>query len=255
MILDRFSLNGRVALITGGRRGIGRAIALAYEEAGTDIALCDIVIEDGTLKSVAQEIESLGRKVIIQKTDTSKKKDVELLVEKVIKELGTIDILVNNAGIIIRSPILEMDERDWDRLFEVDLKGYFLCAQAVGKRMIQRRKGVIINIASQFAFKVSPAMGPYAIVKAGVVMLTRALAQELGPYGIRTNAIAPSMVRTEFSYQSWNDPENLKRIEASIPIGRIAETDDLIGAALLLASEAGQYITGHTLVVDGGILS
>ncbi len=255
MVLDRFSLSGKVALVTGGRRGIGRTIALAYAEAGADIALCDIVLEDGALKGVAKEIESFGRRAMIQQADTSKKKDVEILVDNVIKEFGAIDILVNNAGIILRSTILEMDEKDWDRLFEVDLKGYFLCAQAVGKRMIERREGVIINIASQFAFKVSPMMGPYAIVKAGVVMLTRALAQELGPYGIRANAIAPSMVRTEFSRQSWSDPENLKKIEASIPIGRVAETDDLIGAALLLASDAGRYITGHTLVVDGGILA
>ncbi len=255
MVLDRFSLSGKVALVTGGRRGIGRTIALAYAEAGADIALCDIVLEDGALKGVAKEIEGFGRRAMIQQADTSKKKDVEILVDNVIKEFGAIDILVNNAGIILRSTILEMDEKDWDRLFEVDLKGYFLCAQAVGKRMIERRKGVIINIASQYAFKVGPKMGPYAIVKAGVVMLTRALAQELGPYGIRANAIAPSMVRTEFSRQSWSDPENLRKIEASIPIGRVAETDDLIGAALLLASDASSYITGHTLVVDGGILT
>lgn len=255
MDFNRFSLNGKVALITGGRRGIGRDIALAYAEAGADIALCDIVIEDGALESVAREIEGFGRKALIQQADTSKKREVETLVEKVIKEFGAIDILVNNAGIIIRSPIIDMDEKDWDRLFEVDLKGYFLCAQAVGKRMIARRKGVIINLASQYAFKVSPGMGPYAIVKAGVVMLTRALAQELGPYGIRANAIAPSMVKTEFSRQSWSDQENLKKIETSIPLGRVAETDDLIGAALLLASDASRYITGHTLVVDGGILA
>jgi len=255
MNLNRFSLNGKVALITGGRRGIGKTIALAFAEAGADIAICDIVIEDGELKNVAHEIETFGRKVMIQKTDTSKKSEVENLVEEITKKFGAIDILVNNAGIIIRSPILKMAEHDWDRLFEIDLKGYFLCAQAVGRRMVERRNGVIINIASQYAFKVSPEMGPYAVVKAGVVMLTRALAQELGPYGIRVNAIAPSMVRTEFSRQSWSDPENLKKIEASIPIGRVAETDDLVGAALLLASDASQYITGHTIVIDGGILA
>lgn len=255
MSSNRFSLNGRIALITGGRRGIGKTIALAFADAGADIAICDIITDDGALSNVAIEIERIGRRVMIQKTDTSKKQEVESFVEKVIEQFGKVDILVNNAGIIIKSPILEMPESAWDRLFEVDLKGYFLCAQAVGKRMIQQRNGVIINIASQYAFKVTPGMGPYAMVKAAVVMLTRALAQELGPYGIRANAIAPSLVKTEFSRPSWENPEDLKRIEASIPLGRVAETDDLIGAALLLASDAGKYITGHTLVVDGGILA
>jgi NAD(P)-dependent dehydrogenase (short-subunit alcohol dehydrogenase family) len=173
----------------------------------------------------------------------------------VIDQYGSIDILVNNAGILITSSILEISEKDWDRLLGVDLKGYFLCAQMVGKKMVERKRGCIINIASQYAFKVAPGMGPYSVAKAGVVMLTRVLAKELGSFGIRANTIAPAMVKTEFSRTGWSDPSSLKRIETSIPLGRVAETTDLVGAALLLASDASSYITGHTILVDGGALA
>jgi 2-deoxy-D-gluconate 3-dehydrogenase len=177
------------------------------------------------------------------------------MVQEVIDQYGRIDILVNNAGIILRSPILDLPEKDWDRLFAIDLKGYFLCAQAVGRRMIEQKKGVIINLASQFAYKTAPGFGAYSVAKAGVVMLTRVLAQEWGKYGIRTNTLAPAMVRTEFSRDTWSNEANLKQIEASLPLGRVAETTDLVGSALLLASDASSYITGHTIVLDGGALA
>jgi len=148
-----------------------------------------------------------------------------------------------------------MSEKDWDRLLDVDLKGYFLCAQAVGRGMVERKKGIIINISSQFAFKVTAGMGAYSVAKAGVVMLTRVLAHELGRFGIRTNTVAPAMVRTEFSRQTWSNPEALQQVEASLPLGRVAETTDLVGAVLLLASDASSYITGHTILVDGGALA
>jgi len=173
----------------------------------------------------------------------------------VIDHYGRIDILLNNAGIIIKSPILDVAEKDWDRLFAVDLKGYFLCAQAVGKRMIERKKGVIINLASQWAYKTAPGFGAYSIAKAGVVMLTRVLAREWGQFGIRANTLAPAMVITDFSKDTWTNPAALKQIEASLPLGRAAETKDLVGAALLLASDASSYVTGHTLVLDGGALA
>ena len=250
-----FSLTDKVALVTGSRQGIGRTIALAFAEAGADVAVCDLVADDGQLQAVAQEIQKLGRRALTVKADTSQKTDVDHLVQKVMDEYGRIDILLNNAGILIRSSILDMSEKDWDKLFNVDLKGYFLCAQAVGKKMVERKKGVIINITSQYAYKVTPGMGPYATVKTGIVMLTRGLAQELGKFGIRANAIAPSIVKTDFSRPSWSDPQNLRQIEASIPLGRIAETSDLVGAALFLASDASSYITGHTILVDGGTLA
>jgi NAD(P)-dependent dehydrogenase (short-subunit alcohol dehydrogenase family) len=255
MSIPNLSLAGEVALVTGSRRGIGKTIALAFAQAGADVAVCDIVIDDGQLVGVAEEIQRLGRRSLAIQVNTSKKKDVDHLVQKIVDQFGVIDILVNNAGIIIKSPLLDMPENDWDRLMSVDLKGYYLCSQAVGKRMIQQKRGKMINIASQYAFKVTPGMGVYSIAKAGVVMLTRVLAQELGSYGIRANTIAPCLVRTEFSRPSWSDPEFLKQVEASIPLGRVAETGDLVGAALFLASEASSFITGHTILVDGGTLA
>jgi len=248
-------LAGEVAIVTGSRRGIGRTIALAFAEAGANVAVCDLVVEDGELQAVAEEIQRLGRRSLAIQADTSKKMDVNNLVRKVVDQFGVIDILVNNAGIMIKSPLLEMPENDWDRLMSVDLKGYYLCSQAVGRRMVEQKKGKIINIASQYAFKVTPGMGVYSIAKAGVVMLTRVLAQELGSYRIRANAIAPCLVKTEFSRPSWSDPEYLKQVEATIPLGRVAETTDLVGAALFLASEASCYVTGHTILVDGGTLA
>jgi NAD(P)-dependent dehydrogenase (short-subunit alcohol dehydrogenase family) len=234
MTMPNFSLVGKVALVTGGRQGIGRTIALALAEAGADLAICDLIVDDGQLQAVAQESQKLGRRAVGIQADTSQKADVDRMVQKVIDQYGEIDILVNNAGIIIRSPILEMSEKDWDRLLDVDLKGYFLCAQAVGKKMVGRRRGVIINIASQFAFKVGAGMGAYSVAKAGVVMLTRVFAHELGKFGIRTNTVAPAMVKTEFSRHSWSNPDGLKQVEVSSPLGRVAETTDLVGAVLLL---------------------
>jgi 2-deoxy-D-gluconate 3-dehydrogenase len=253
--IPNLSLAGEVAIVTGSRRGIGKTIALAFAQAGADVVVCDIVIDDGQLVSVAEEIQRIGRRSLAIKVNTSKKKDVDNLVQKIVDHFGVIDILVNNAGIMIKSPLLDMLENDWDRLMSVDLKGYYLCSQAVGKKMIEQKKGKIINIASQYAFKVTPGMGAYSIAKAGVAMLTRVLAQELGCYGIRANTIAPCLVKTEFSRPSWSDPEFLKQVEASIPLGRVAETEDLVGAALFLASEASSFITGHTILIDGGTLA
>jgi 2-deoxy-D-gluconate 3-dehydrogenase len=153
----------------------------------------------------------------------------------------------------IRALLLELSEDGWDRVIDTDLKGYYLCSQAVGKRMVDQKRGNIINIASIAAIKAAPEMGAYCIAKAGVVMLTRVLAVELAKYNIRVNAIAPYMVKTKFSQPLWSDPGTLKELESEIPLGRLAETSDIIGAVLFLASDASSYITGHTIIVDGGL--
>jgi dehydrogenase/reductase SDR family member 4 len=250
-----YSLAGKVALITGGRRGIGKTIALAFAEAGADVSVCDVIMDDGQLDGVAEEIKRLGRRSLAIQADTSRKTDVDNLVNRVMDELGAIDILVNNAGIGVPGKLVDLKEDEWDRVIDTDLKGYFLCAQAVGKRMIERKQGNILCIASQFAFKAAPGLGVYSIAKAGVVMLTRVLARELGSYGIRANAIAPGLVKTELSRHDWNNPDIRAQREAAIPIGRLAETDDLASIALFLASKASSYITGHTILVDGGELA
>jgi NAD(P)-dependent dehydrogenase (short-subunit alcohol dehydrogenase family) len=251
-VASPFSLAGKVAIITGGRRGIGRAIALALAEAGADVALGDRVIDDGELEAVAAEIKKLKRRSIAVQADITKKAEVDSLVQKTLAELGTIDILVNNAAMNIRAPLLELNEEGWDKVIDTDLKGYYLCSQAAGKVMVKQKRGNIINIASTAAMYTAPEMGAYCIAKAGVVMLTRMLAVELAQYNIRVNAVAPSMVKTKFSQPLWADPKSLKEIEAGIPLGRLAEPADIVGPVLFLASEASAYITGHTLVVDGG---
>jgi dehydrogenase/reductase SDR family protein 4 len=255
MGIPDFSLNGKVAIVTGGRRGIGRTIALAFAEAGADVAVCDRVIEDGQLERVAEEINHLGRCSLAIRADTAKKADVENMISKTAAHFGHIDILLNNAGILIRSPILDLPEEDWDTLMNIDLKGYFLCSQAVGKIMAVQKKGCIINISTQFAFKTGAGFGAYSIAKAGVVMMTRVFARELGPHTVRVNGVAPGMVKTEFSRVTWEDPEALEQMEALLPLGRVAAPDDLVGAILFLASYASGYLTGVTLPVDGGALS
>jgi NAD(P)-dependent dehydrogenase (short-subunit alcohol dehydrogenase family) len=246
------SLEGRVALITGGRRGIGRAIALALAEAGADVALGDRVIDDGQLEKVAAEIKELGRRSLALQADITKKAEVDGLVEKIVAEFGAIDILVNNAAMNIRAPLLELNEEGWDKVIDTDLKGYYLCSQAVGKVMVKQKRGNIINIASTAAMGASPEMGAYCIAKAGVVMLTRVLALELAQYNIRVNAVAPYLVKTRFSQPLWDDAETLKQIESEIPMGRLAEPEDIVGSVLFLASDESAYVTGHTIVVDGG---
>jgi NAD(P)-dependent dehydrogenase (short-subunit alcohol dehydrogenase family) len=246
---------GEVVLVTGGRRGIGKAVALAFAEAGADVAFCYVAREDAELKALVAEIERLGRRALAIHADTSQKSDVENMVQKVMDEFGRIDVLVNNAGIMIKSPLLDLPESDWDKLMNINLKGYYLCAQAVARRMIAQQGGTIINVASQYSFKMTPGMGLYSVAKAGVAMLTRALAQELGKYGIRVNAVAPGLVRTEFSRSSWSNPQILEQCEASLPLGRIAEVADIVGAVLFLASRSSQYVTGHTILADGGALA
>ena len=257
-------LEGKVAIVTGARRGMGRAIALAFAEAGADITVCDVVVEDGEMEAVVEEIKKLGRRSLAVQADISQKTDVDNLVQRVIDEFGVIDILVNNAGRgfgaplldsagrAVRGPVLEHGEEDWDKIMDTNLKGCYLCSHAVGKKMVERRKGNIINIASICAFSSSSY---YSVSKAGNVMLTRVLAKELARYNIRVNAIAPGAVRTEMSRFCWSNPKCLKRDEAAIPLGRYAEPSEIANVALFLASGASSYIVGATIVVDGGLVA
>ena len=255
MSIPGFSLEGKVAIVTGGKRGIGKAIALAFAEAGADVVVCSRRVEDGGLLAVADQIQRLGRRSLAIQADVSEKTDIDNLVQRVVDEFGVIDILVNNAAMNIRVPLLELREDGWDKIMNTDLKGYYLCSQAVGKIMVAQRKGNIINMASRVALKARKNIGAYCIAKAGVVMLTRVLALELGSYNIRVNAIAPSVVKTKFSEVLWDEPEKLKKIEAEVPLGYLAEPSDVVGSALFLASDASSYITGHTIIVDGGQLA
>lgn len=253
MSIPSFSLEGKAAIITGGKQGIGRAIALAFAEAGADVAVCSRVIEDGKLQAVADEIQRSGRRSLAVQADISRKADVDNLVQRAMDEFGSIDILVNNAGKIILKPLLDTPEDEWDEIIDINLKGYYLCSQAAGKIMVEQKSGIIINIGSRIGISAIKNRAAYSIAKAGVLMLTRILALELGEFNIRVNAIAPGVVKTEITRVLWNDPVTLKKVESTIPLGgRWAEPDDIVGAALFLASDASSYITGDTILVDGG---
>ena len=201
-----FSLEGKVAAVTGARRGIGKTIALTFAEAGADVAVCDVVIDDGQLESAADEIRQLGRRSLAVQVDVSKKADVDNFINRVEDELGPIDILVNNAG-LARGPVLiEQTEEQYQEVMDINLKGSYLCAQAVGKRMIERKSGNIINIASGAGIRGFATRNAYNISKAGLIMLTKVLARDLAKHGIRVNALAPTNLKTEFTRGLWENP-------------------------------------------------
>ncbi|MBI4286795.1 MAG: SDR family oxidoreductase [Chloroflexi bacterium] len=245
------SLDKKVAILTGAGRGIGKTIAVRFAEAGADVVVCGRTEAD--LATTADEIRKLGRRSLAVICDTTVKAQVDNLVATTLQEFGTIDILVNNAGIQHFGPLLDYPESDWDKLMNTDLKGYFLCIQAVGRVMVPKKKGNIINLSSNSAAKVYPAFPAYCVAKAGVTMLTRVFAVELGPHNIRVNAIAPSLVRTEMNRHLWSNPDFQKLRISQTPLRRIAEPDDVAGAALYLASDISGFVTGHVVNVDGGI--
>ncbi|MBI4294760.1 MAG: glucose 1-dehydrogenase [Chloroflexi bacterium] len=252
MAIPSFSLEGKVALIAGGSRGIGRAIALGFAEAGADVAVCARNLPD--LEQVAQEVRQRGRRALPIQADVTVKAEVEAMVARMMAELGGLDILVNNAATSYMRPMVELREDGWDRVMNLGLKSYFLCSQAAARVMLEKKKGNIINMSSASAVKADSLLSAYCTAKAGVAMLTRVLAIELGPY-VRVNAIGPGVVRTKFSEAIWSNPELLRQRESRLPLRRIAEPEDIVGPAIFLASDASAYITGQSLYVDGGALA
>ena len=255
MSVNSFSLSGQVALVTGAKRGLGRELALTFAGAGADVAVCTRDLEGGALEAVVNEVKKAGRRSLGVQADTSRKADVDNLVAKVMEEFGRIDILVNNAAVLIKGMILDMPEADWDRHFDVNVKGYYLVSRAVAAKMVERKKGSIINISSDLAFRATPGHAAYCTSKAAIIMLTRALALELGPYGIRVNTVAPGMFRTELSKPNWTNPDFMKFMESVTPLGRIGEPEEMTGAVLYLASSASSYVSGTTILVNGGGLA
>ena len=254
MTIPNLSLDGKVAIITGGSKGIGRAIALTFAEAGADVVVCSRA-QNGELGKVADEIKRMGRRSLAVQADVSKKADVDNLVERAIKEFGAVDILVNNAGTILKTPLVEISEEEWDQIMDTNLKGCHLCSQAVSRRMIDQKKGNIINMASIRSIAAAADRAMYCVSKVGVIMLTRVLALDLARYNIRVNAIAPGWIKTRLNEVVWGNPETLKKVEATIPLGHMGEPKDIAGTALFLASDASSYITGQTIIVDGGFIA
>jgi len=248
-------LTDRVALVTGASRGIGKAIALAFAKEGARIALNDVEPNEET----GREIEALGCQALVVRADVSKKVDVDRMVEGVLGEFGRIDILVNNAGVCTVCPAELLSEDDWDRDIDIDLKGVFLCSQAVGKVMIKQQKGSIINIASMAGKVALPKHSAYCAAKAGVIALTKVTAIEWARYNIRVNAIAPGFVGTEMIVQmiakGLRKKEEQEGIEKRIPLRRLATPQEVADLAVFLASDQSGYVTGETIVIDGGWLA
>jgi len=252
MILDKFRLNGKVAIVTGGARGLGQGIALGLAEAGADIALVDIL----DMSESARKIEALGRKCVTITADLSKKESVETIVNTAVGELGDIDILFNNAGIIRRAPITEFTEKDWDDVMNINIRTLFFLSQAVGRQMIkQGHGGKIVNTASMLSFQGGILVPSYTASKSAVMGLTRLLANELGAYNINVNAIAPGYMATDNTQALREDPARNKAILDRIPAGRWGTPEDLQGVAVFLASAASDYMQGYTIAVDGGWLA
>jgi len=254
MDLSQFSLEGKVALITGGSRGIGRATALGFARAGADVVVASRKLPD--LEKVAEEIKGLGRKSFPVSAHIARMDQIKSLVETVMAEFGKIDILVNNAGTSpVYASILDVEEAAWDVVINLNLKGLFFLSQAVARVMKESGGGRIINVASIDGFRPEANSGPYAITKAAVIMASKVMAVELAQYNIRVNAIAPGNVHTRlgdsrFEILPGYEEELLKRT----PMGHIGQPEEMVGAMIYLASDASSYVTGQTFIVDGGFL-
>lgn len=245
-------LKGKTALLTGANSGFGRAIALGLAREGADVAV-NYVVNPEAAEEVVGEIRAMGRRAIAVEADVSDRSQVEAMVSRVLEAFGRIDILVNNAGLTIRMPFLEITEETWDRVVDVDLKGPFLVGQAVARHMAGRGGGSIVNISSMSAQVAQPGITHYQAAKAGVTMLTKGMAFELGRHGIRVNAIEPGTIPTDLNRARLSDPEARAELVEKTPLGRLGEPEDLVGAVVYLASDESRFTTGAVLRIDGGM--
>ncbi|MEI4486675.1 SDR family NAD(P)-dependent oxidoreductase [Frigidibacter sp. MR17.14] len=245
------TLNGKCAVVTGAGRGIGRAIALGLAQRGAKVAVLDIDPE--TAKAVAGEIGTAGGQAIDVACDVGDVEAIRAAFENAVERLGDLDILVNAAGIQTTTSCLDYTPENWDRQMDVNLRGVFFCCQAAARVMIPKREGKIVNIASTSAFVSSRnAKAAYDSSKGGVRQMTVALGVELSRHGINVNAVAPGTMMTEMTRPILSTPEQQASALARIPLGRIGETEDVVGPVCFLASDEAAYVVGHTLVVDGG---
>lgn len=245
-------LKGKVAVVTGAGRGLGKWIALALAEAGADVLAAALHSE--TAERTCSEIREMGRNATFMAVDVSDPEAVEAMMAAAESELGGLDILVNNAGVNVHKAALDVTPEDFTRIVDVNAKGVFFCSQAAAVRMIPRGAGKIINIASSAAFLVRAGIpnSVYAMTKAGVVMLTKALAEEWSRFNIHVNAIAPGYFFTPLVEDRFRDREMYNTIVSSTPLGRVGNPEDIMGVVVFLASAASSYITGQTICVDGG---
>ena len=244
-------LEGKKALVTGASRGIGRAIALALAAEGADIAV-NYAGNQAAAEAVAAEIEAMGRKALIIQADISSNEAATAMVEHVAKELGRVDILVNNAGITRDGLLMRMKEADWDAVLTTNLKGVFNCTKAAIKYMMKQKAGHIVNISSVVGVNGNAGQANYAAAKAGVIGFTKATAKELAARGITVNAVAPGFIQTDMT--AVLNEKQVEAMQATIPLKRLGEPEDIAKAVVFLASDDANYITGQTLNVDGGMV-
>lgn len=247
---DPFNLSDRVAVITGTSRGLGQYFGRALAQAGADLVITSRDVS--RLSEFQEEIEALGRRALPVELDVLNESDIENMVRLAVAEYGKIDILVNNAGLNLRRPATEVTWQDWDTVVNTNLKGAFFVAQAVGKVMIERRYGRIINIGSCTCVFGMEGIGPYCASRGGILQMSRSLAAEWGPHGITVNVLAPGWFRTAQNKALYDNKPWLEYITDRIPLGRPGQPNDLDGSVVFLASDASAYVTGQILLVDGG---
>lgn len=247
---DGESLLGKTAIITGAGRGLGRAMAVALAEAGADVALA--ARSKDQLEAVTAEIEQRGRRALAVPTDVTDATAVQNLVDTTVARLGRLDILVNNSGVIDSTPLLEQDPAEWDRVMDTNIRGTYLATRAAGAHLVAQGSGKIVNIASNFAFKGVANHAAYCASKAAVVSFTRAMAVEWARHGVQVNALAPGYFATDLNAELRADPDALATVLRAVPARRMGEAHELAAWLLLLAGPASDFMTGETVVVDGG---
>lgn len=244
-------LEGKSALVTGGTRGMGRAIAEGFAREGADVAIF-YKQSDEAAREVVEAIRGTGRRGLALRVDTRSREEVEAGVAKVLGEFGKLDILVNNAAVALRSHFLEITDEEWDRTHDTNLRGYFLVGQTVGRHMAERRTGAIINVSSLNQHIARKNRCHYLASKGGVLMLTKGMAVDLAPYGIRVNALAPGTILTDINRADMEDPAFRKERESKILLGRLGQPEEIVGAAVFLASDEASFVTAASFSVDGG---
>jgi NAD(P)-dependent dehydrogenase (short-subunit alcohol dehydrogenase family) len=249
----KFDLSGKVAIVTGGGRGIGKAISLGLAGSGATVVICSRTQKE--IDETTAEITGMGRKALGMVVDLTANDQLENLVNTTVKEFGRIDILVNNAARSFLRSLLDLREDGWDKVFNTNVKAVWLLSRLVAKKMVEQKSGRIINITTVGAEKAELGMAAYGCSKAALKMLTRCMAREWAQYGINVNAVGPGLTRTDFSKPIWSNPEVAKHVAMAIPKGRIAEPEEIVGSVLFLSSEAANFITGQSIYVDGGSLT
>jgi NAD(P)-dependent dehydrogenase (short-subunit alcohol dehydrogenase family) len=251
-ILDKFSLKGQVGVVTGGGQGLGKVFSLAFAEAGASVVVAELNPDTGP--ETAKEIEEKGSETLFVETDVRNRISIEAMVDKTVDRFGRLDFLMNNAGIVKWCPAESVTEKDWREVIDVNLNGLFYCSQAAGRQMIKQGGGRIINIASMSGYIVNrpQQQASYNTSKAAVIHLTRSLAAEWSSYNIRVNAIAPGYMDTEMTHKAFDDPAYGPIWTDGTPMRRPGRPEELAPLAIFLASEASSYVTGSTILIDGG---